>query len=110
MLQYSTGTNASISRSRSTIRRTATDWTRPADRPGCTRRHRIGEMRYPTSRSRIRRASCASNSSMSIVRGWANASRIASFVISVNVTRFAPTGSTPMRVATWYAIASPSRS
>jgi hypothetical protein len=31
--QYSSGTNALISRSRSTTRRTATDWTRPADRP-----------------------------------------------------------------------------
>ena len=32
-LQYSTGVNARISRSRSTINRTATDCTRPADRP-----------------------------------------------------------------------------
>src|SRR5207244_6022287 len=31
--QYSTGTNARIARSRSTIRRTATDWTRPAESP-----------------------------------------------------------------------------
>src|SRR5574338_385404 len=44
MLQYSTGTNASISRSRSTMSRTATDWTRPADRPGCTRFHSRGEI------------------------------------------------------------------
>ena len=32
-VQYSRAVNASISRSRSTTRRTATDWTRPADRP-----------------------------------------------------------------------------
>jgi hypothetical protein len=44
MLQYSTGVKSRISRSRSTIRRTATDWTRPADSPGRTRRHRIGEI------------------------------------------------------------------
>ena len=31
MPQYSTGVNAMRSRSRSTTRRTATDWTRPAD-------------------------------------------------------------------------------
>ena len=41
--QYSTGTNAWISRSRSTIRRTATDWTRPAERPRCTFSHSSGE-------------------------------------------------------------------
>ena len=32
-LQYSIGTNARISRSRSTMRRSAGDWTLPADRP-----------------------------------------------------------------------------
>ncbi len=42
MLQYSTGVNALISRSRSTISRTATDCTRPADSPGCTRFHSSG--------------------------------------------------------------------
>ncbi len=31
--QYSTGTKAAISRSRSVMRRTATDCTRPAERP-----------------------------------------------------------------------------
>ena len=41
--QYSTGTNAWISRSRSTMRRTATDWTRPAERPRWTFSHRSGE-------------------------------------------------------------------
>ena len=110
MLQYSTGTKARISRSRSTISRTATDCTRPADRPGRTFLHRIGLIRYPTRRSRIRRASWASTSFRSIARGCRTDSRIASRVISVNVMRLASSGETPSRVATWYAIASPSRS
>ena len=41
--QYSTDTNAWISRSRSTISRTATDWTRPADRPRWTFSQSSGE-------------------------------------------------------------------
>ena len=42
IVQYSRAVNASISRSRSTTRRTATDWTRPADRPPRTLRDRSG--------------------------------------------------------------------
>ena len=38
IVQYSRAVNASISRSRSTTSRTATDWTRPADRPPRTLR------------------------------------------------------------------------
>ena len=45
MLQYSTGLNALISRSRSTMSRTATDCTLPADSPGRTFFHRIGLIR-----------------------------------------------------------------
>ena len=41
-VQYSRATKASISRSRSTTRRTATDWTRPAERPPRTLRDRSG--------------------------------------------------------------------
>ncbi len=41
-VQYSRAVNASISRSRSTTSRTATDWTRPADRPDRTFRDRSG--------------------------------------------------------------------
>ena len=41
-VQYSWAVNASISRSRSTTSRTATDWTRPADRPDRTFRDRSG--------------------------------------------------------------------
>src|SRR3989344_5903592 len=59
-VQYSCGTNALISRSRSTINRSATDCTRPAESPGCTLRHKSGDSAYPTSRSKIRRACCAS--------------------------------------------------
>ena len=41
--QYSLGMNAAISRSRSTMRRTATDWTRPAERLRATFFHSNGE-------------------------------------------------------------------
>ncbi len=41
--QYSTGTNAAISRSRSVSRRTATDCTRPAESPRRIFSHRSGE-------------------------------------------------------------------
>ena len=44
-VQYSFGSNARISRSRSTISRSATDCTRPADSPVRTFFHRIGEIR-----------------------------------------------------------------
>src|SRR5690554_3562528 len=46
----------SISRSRSTIKRTATDCTRPAERPPLTFFHNTGESSYPTNRSKMRRA------------------------------------------------------
>ena len=42
IVQYSRAVKASISRSRSTTRRTATDWTRPADRPPRTLRDSSG--------------------------------------------------------------------
>ena len=41
--QYGARTNAIRSRSRSTMRRVATDCTRPADRPGPTLRHSTGD-------------------------------------------------------------------
>ncbi|AGP38520.1 hypothetical protein SCE1572_31030 [Sorangium cellulosum So0157-2] len=43
MFQYSSGTNASTSRSRSTMRRSATDCTRPADRPNASFDHTSAE-------------------------------------------------------------------
>ena len=42
IVQYSRAVKAVISRSRSTTRRTATDWTRPADKPPRTLRDRSG--------------------------------------------------------------------
>ncbi|CPU64463.1 Uncharacterised protein [Mycobacteroides abscessus] len=41
--QYSAGTNAMRSRSRSTTRRVATDCTRPAESPWAILRHSTGE-------------------------------------------------------------------
>ncbi len=46
--QYSCATNVSISRSRSTSRRSATDWTRPAERAPGSLRQRTGESVKPT--------------------------------------------------------------
>src|SRR3954452_6922573 len=46
--QYSWGLKTSISRSRSTISRSATDWTRPADLAPGSLRHRIGDKVKPT--------------------------------------------------------------
>ena len=54
--QYSSGTNASISRSRSTMSRSATLWTRPADRPNASLLQTSAETSYPTIRSSTRRA------------------------------------------------------
>ena len=47
-VQYSWATKASISCSRSTIRRRATDCTRPADRAPGSLRHRTGDRVKPT--------------------------------------------------------------
>ena len=48
------------SRSFSTIKRVATDCTRPAEIRGITFFHNTGESRYPYKRSSTRRVSCAS--------------------------------------------------
>ena len=48
MLQYSSGLNASISFSRSQIRRSATDCTRPAEREPCSLRQSTGDSVKPT--------------------------------------------------------------
>ena len=71
ILQYSFGTNALISSSLSTIRRTATDCTRPADKPLLTFFHKKGLNLYPTSLSRILLACCALTRSRSILCGFA---------------------------------------
>src|SRR3990170_2366179 len=109
-LQYSTGTNARISRSRSARSRTATDWTRPAERPRWTFRQRRGERLYPTRRSRTRRACWASTFFWSILPGCANAALIARAVISLNVTRYTLRPLTGSSWARCQPIASPSRS
>ena len=46
--QYSCGLNRSISDSRSQIKRSATDWTRPAERAPGSLRQRTGESVKPT--------------------------------------------------------------
>ena len=75
-------TKAFTSRSRSTIRRTATDCTRPADKAGFTLRHNTGESSKPTMRSSTRRACCAFTKCTSMSRGFSMAFKIAVFVIS----------------------------
>src|SRR2546430_11755797 len=68
-VQYSWGTNALISSSRSTIIFMATDCTRPAERPRRTLSHSSGESLYPTSRSSTRRACWALTLFMSMMVG-----------------------------------------
>jgi len=108
--QYSWGTKASISRSRSQISRTATDCTRPALNPPRTLRHNSGLILYPTSRSRIRRACWALTKLASMSRGAWSALRTASFVTSWNSIRLI-LELTWLRIeARCQEIASPSRS
>ena len=108
---------AVISRSRSQRIRSAGDCTRPAESPYRTFFQMIPERSYPTRRSRTRRASCALRRLVSMSRGCLRASRIASFVISLNVTRligaftfFPPAGGCMSNSSMCHAIASPSRS
>ena len=54
--QYSSGIKARISRSRSTTSFTATDCTRPADKPRAIFSQSSGEIIKPTTRSKKRRA------------------------------------------------------
>ena len=58
----------------------------------------------------MRRVCCASTRSISIARGWANASRMAASVISLKVTRLCLDAGTLAASATCQAMASPSRS
>ena len=120
MVQYSSFSNALISRSRSTISRRATVCTRPADKPRRTLSQSSGETWYPTSRSSTRRACCASTRFSSISRGCSKASCTARFVISLKLTRRMRSASSflfffdfeplPNSSAKCAAIASPSRS
>ena len=109
--QYSFGTNAAIARSRSTRMRSATDCTRPADRPRRTLSQSSGLILYPTKRSRIRRACWASTLLASMSRGCSKASRIAFLVISLNRTRWNVASVLPASSSLrCQQIASPSRS
>ena len=87
MLQYSSGLNSRISFSRSIIilkQQIAHDRTQTF----LTLRHKIGLIEYPTKRSKMRRACCASTKSTLMVLGSLNAAFTASLVISLNTTRF----------------------
>src|SRR5690606_2149638 len=59
ILNEASALNLMISRSRSTIKRTATDCTRPAESDGFTLRHNTGDNSKPTNLSNTRRACCA---------------------------------------------------
>ena len=102
--------NCCISRSRSTIRRTATLCTRPADRAGFTLRQSTGESLKPTIRSSTRRACWAFTRFMSKWRGCSIASRMAGLVISWNTIRLVFCLSSPNTSHKCHDMASPSRS
>ena len=108
--KYSSGTNDLISSSRSTMRRTATDCTRPADNDGLIFFHNTGESSKPTMRSSTRRACCASTRLRSMSRGFSIALRIAVLVISWNTMRLVFSGLRSNTSYKCHAIASPSRS
>jgi hypothetical protein len=59
ILKAASDLNLFTSRSRSTIKRTATDCTRPAESDGFTFFQSTGESSKPTSLSKTRRACCA---------------------------------------------------
>ncbi len=89
MLQYSSGLNSRISFfSINNHFFKATDCTRPKTQTFLTLRHKIGLIEYPTKRSKMRRACCASTKSTLMVLGSLNAAFTASLVISLNTTRF----------------------
>ena len=108
--QYSSGTNAAISRSRSTTSRSVTDCTRPALKLLCIFLHNTGESLYPTSLSSTRRACCASTRFLSIARGLLSACCIARLLISLNSIRTGASSGIPRILATCHEMASPSRS
>ena len=102
--------NCWISRSRSTIRRTATDCTRPADKAGFTLRQSTGESLNPTIRSNTRRACWAFTRLMSMLRGFSMACRMAFLVISWKTMRRVFSGFSPNTSNRCHEMASPSRS
>ena len=100
----------SISFSRSTISRTATLCTRPAERLGFSFFHNTGEILKPTILSNTRRACCAFTKPISMVRGVSIAFKMALFVISWKTILFAALGSNPNTWLKCQEMASPSRS
>ena len=108
--KYGSALKACTSRSRSTMSRTATDCTRPAESCGFTLRQSTGESLKPTRRSSIRRACWALARFMSRWRGCSMASRMAFFVISWNTMRLVLFSSKPSTSQRCHEIASPSRS
>ena len=80
--QDSSGLNAMISRSRSTMSFTATDWTRPAESPFLIFFQRTGDTLNHTRRSRTRRDCCALTRWRSIFPACLKASSTADLVIS----------------------------
>jgi hypothetical protein len=74
--------NFSISLSLSTITRTATDCTLPAESHLAIFFHKTGESSNQTRRSNILLACCASTKFISNVLGFATAASMAFFVIS----------------------------
>ena len=96
--------------SRSTTRRTAGDWTRPALLPPGTLRQTTGDNSKPTRRSRICRACWALTSCISMMRGLAIADSRALLVISWKTIRLVVLGSSFNTSVKCQAIASPSRS
>ena len=108
--QNSSGWKALISRSRSTNNFTATDCTRPADKPRATFFQSNGETIKPTTRSKKRRVCCAFTRSIFRCSGFSNAFLIAFLVISLNTTRLKRLSSPPITSRKCQAIASPSLS
>ncbi len=97
------------SRSRSTNIFTATDCTRPADKPGEIFFHNNGETVYPANLSKILLVSWACTNFISISRVFSNAFKTASLVISRNAILL--TGTFGFSTSSkCHEIASPSRS
>ena len=105
-----TGWNPAISRSRSTMIRTATLWTRPALSPGFTFFQSTGLRSKPTSRSKMRRACWAFTKLTSTVLGFSIDLRIAVFVISEKTMRLVDSGLSFNVSYKCHEMASPSRS
>src|SRR5699024_11792828 len=84
--QYSSGVKFSISFSRSITIFKATDCTLPALNPFFTFFHNNGLILYPTKRSKILLACCASTKSVSIARLCLNDSLLLSFFFLLNTT------------------------